>query len=182
MSKIIFISGPCGCGKSTFSKLYSEHMAQLEKKPLYIIHGDDFQNGFIEPKLDDSDPEYLINSIHWADILSFNWDCILSTAKRVLDRGIDVIIDYIIEDELPRVKELARATDSELYYIVVTAEKETIEKRLINRGDTGLIDRAFFLKDELDAMPENDGHFIDNTVLSPEDMIKSVILEKYRVI
>ena len=43
----------------------------------------------------------------WEDILRFNWDCIISTAQRALQDNLDVVIDYVIEDELPRVRELA---------------------------------------------------------------------------
>ena len=50
MSRIYFISGPCGCGKTTFSDVYARHLVRVNGRTLYLIHGDDFHQGFIEPE------------------------------------------------------------------------------------------------------------------------------------
>lgn len=50
MNKIIFISGPCGTGKSTFTDEYARHMVSENGKTVYVIHGDDFHAGFVEPE------------------------------------------------------------------------------------------------------------------------------------
>ncbi len=183
MSRIIFVSGACGCGKSTFADAYAKHLAQESRKACYVIHGDAFHQGFVEPDSKDdcfaggqpSDP------IRWEDILQFNWDCILATADRVLRQRLDVVIDYVIEDELPRVRELAAKHQAPLYYIVLTADQREIERRLRNRGDAGLTERALFLKSKLEAMPENRGHLYDNTGRKPEEMIREIVPEKYLV-
>ena len=49
MPKIILISGACGCGKTTFADAYARHLVRQEHKTVYLIHGDDFHHGFIEP-------------------------------------------------------------------------------------------------------------------------------------
>ena len=85
MPKIIFVSGPCGSGKSTFADAYARHLVQCGHKTVYVIHGDDFHGGFVEPEEKDdffvdgqaSDP------VLWEDILRFNWDCIIATAQRL---------------------------------------------------------------------------------------------------
>lgn len=56
------------------------------------------------------------------------------------------MIDYVIEDELPRVRELAEKNRVPLNYIVLTADAEEIERRIRERGDVDLIERALFLK------------------------------------
>ena len=66
----------------------------------------------------------------WEDILRFNWDCIIATADRALRQDLDVVIDYVIEDELPRVRELAEKDHAVLYYIVLTADAREIERRM----------------------------------------------------
>lgn len=182
MSRIFFISGPCGCGKSTFADAWAKHLVRENKKPVYVIHGDDFHEGFIEPE---DKPEFFVDGqpsdrLLWEDILQFNWDCILSTADRVLRRDLDVVIDYVIEDELPRVQELAAKHQAALYYIVLTADADELERRIRERGDTDLIERSLFLKKKLEAMPENRGHLYNNTGKTPDEMIDEISPERYR--
>ena len=181
MSRIIFISGPCGCGKSTFADAYARHVVRKEYRTVYVIHGDDFHRGFTEPEEKDS---FFVNGqaldrVLWEDILRFNWDCIIATAQRALRDNLDVIIDYIIEDELPRVRELAERNRASLYYFVLTADEEEIEKRIRNRGDTDMIGRALFLKKKLEAMPENQGHLYNNTGRKAEDVVREIRPEQY---
>ncbi len=183
MAGIYFISGACGSGKSTFADAYARHMVRETHRPVYVIHGDDFHQGFVEPEdkgaffVDGqaSDP------IRWEDILRFNWDCIIATADRVLRENLDVVIDYVIEDELPRVRELAEARRADLYYIVLTAEEEEIARRIRRRGDLDLVERGKFLKRKLDAMQENRGHLYDNTRKTPEEAIREIDPEQFRV-
>ena len=142
MPKIIFISGACGSGKSTFADALARHLVRQDHKTVYVIHGDDFHGGFREPEekgdffVNGREPEekgdFFVNGqasdqVLWEDILRFNWDCIISTAQRALQDNLDVAIDYVIEDELPRVQELAEKNRVPLYYIVLTADAEEIE-------------------------------------------------------
>ena len=181
MSRIFFVSGACGCGKTTFADSFSRYLVLKECKTVYVIHGDDFHRGFVEPE-DKGDffvDGQASDQVLWEDILRFNWDCIIATAQRALQDNLDVVIDYVIEDELPRVRELAEKNRSPLYYIVLTAGAEELETRIRRRGDTDLIERALFLKKKLEAMPENQGHLYDNTGKSPEDSIREIALEQY---
>ena len=183
MNKIIFISGPCGSGKSTFADAYARHLSNTEKKTVYVIHGDDFHQGFVETEEKDdffidgqaSDP------VLWEDILRFNWDCIISTASRALEDRMDVIIDYVIEDELPRVKEMAENYQAALYYIVLTADETELADRIRERGDIDMIERALFLKHKLETIPENAGHLLDTTGKKIEELIEEIRLSQYLV-
>lgn len=183
MPKLICVSGPCGCGKSTFARAYARDLVNRFHRAVYLIHGDDFQRGFIEPE--DKGAFFAdgiaADPLHWEEILRFNWDCILDTAGRALERGRDVVLDYVIEDELPRVREPAERHRAELYAIVLTADAEEIERRIRARGDVDMIERALFLKRKLDALPENQGHFYDNTRKSPEDSVREIVLDDYLV-
>ena len=183
MPKIILVSGACGSGKTTFADAFARYLVQCGRKTVYVIHGDDFHRGFVEPEEKDgffvdgqaSDP------VLWEDILRFNWDCIITTAQRALQDNLDVVIDYVVEDELPRVRELAERSHVPLYYIVLTADAEEIEKRIRSRGDTDLTGRALFLKKKLETMPENQGHLYNNTGKEAEDIIREIVLEHYRI-
>jgi len=183
MARIYFISGACGTGKSTFADAYARHLVRQGHRTVYVIHGDDFHEGFREPE---DKGDFFVNGeaadrILWEDILRFNWDCIIATADRALREGLDVVIDYVVEDELPRLRELAEARGAELYYIVLTADEETIENRIRERGDTDLIERGKFLKRKLDAMPENRGHLYDNTRKTTEEAVREIVPERFRV-
>ena len=183
MRRIFFISGPCGSGKSTFADAWARHLVRQENRTVYVIHGDDFHGGFVEPedKPDFFEDGQASDRVLWEDILRFNWDCIISTADRALCQGMDVVIDYVIEDELPRVQELAERHRAALYYIVLTADAEELERRIRERGDTDLIERALFLKRKLEAMPENRGHLYNNTGKTPDESIREFDPEQYRL-
>ena len=183
MNKIIFISGPCGSGKSSFTDAYARYLVNRDKKTVYVIHGDDFHRGFIEreDKEDFFSDGQAADPVLWDDILSFNWDCILHTAKRALEQDLDVLIDYVVEDELPRLKELAEKMDARLYYIVLTADEQELTRRIRLRGDIDMIERALFLKNKLEAMPENQGHLYDSTTRSIAQMTEEIDLERYLI-
>ena len=183
MRSIFFISGPCGCGKTTFADAFARHLVRQESRTVYVIHGDAFHAGFIEPE---NKPDFFLNGqasdpVLWEDILRFNWDCIISTADRALQQDLDVVIDYIIEDEMPRVKALAEKYNASLYYFVLTADEDEIERRIRGRGDVDLIERAKFLKRKLEAMPENRGHLYNSTGKTVEEMICEIVPERYAV-
>lgn len=183
MARIILVSGACGSGKTTFTDAYARHLVRRTRRTVYVIHGDDFHRGFREPE---DKGEFFVNGkasdeIRWEDILRFNWDCIIATADRALREGLDVVVDYVVEDELPRVKELAEARRADLYYIVLTADEEEIERRIRDRGDSDLIERGKFLKRKLDAMPENRGHLYDNTRKTPEEAVREIRPDRFRI-
>ena len=185
MSNIYFISGPCGCGKSTFANAYARHLVDHEgRKQVYLIHGDDFHQGFVESEdkgaffVEGQASDLLL----WKDILKFNWDCILTVANRALLQGLDIVIDYVIEEELPLVRKLAQEHHANLYYIVLTASEDAIRERIHKRGDVEMIDRALFLKEKLDNLPENQGHLYDNTGKKVEEEIGQLQVEQFLVV
>ena len=74
MARIYFISGACGTGKSTFADAYARHLVRQGHRTVYVIHGDDFHEGFREPE---DKGDFFVNGeaadrILWEDILRFN--------------------------------------------------------------------------------------------------------------
>ncbi len=183
MNRIIFISGPCGSGKTSFTDAYARYLVRQNKKTVYVIHGDDFHQGFVE--VEDKDVFFIngqaSDSLLWENIIRFNWDCILATADRALKQGLDVLIDYVIEDELPLVQKLAGKRHAQLYYIVLTADEQELADRIRRRGDIDMIERALFLKNKLEAMPVNQGHLCDTTGKIIEKMVQEIDLQQYLV-
>lgn len=182
---IYFFSGPCGCGKSTLANMYAKKLVEEgNRKQVYVIHGDHFHQGFVET--DHKDTFFVdgqaTDSLLWEEILKFNWECILAVAQKVLSRGLDVIIDYVIETELPLVRRLAEECGADLYYVVLTASEETLRQRITERGDIDMIDRSLFLKSELENLPENQGHLFDTTGKTLQQELETLQIEAFQVI
>ena len=178
MADIHFISGPCGCGKTTLTDALAKYMVKVEKRrQVYVIHGDDFHQGFALRAYEDGtfwEDGQALDQIEWTEILKFNWECILDVAAKALKRGMDVLIDYIVEDELPLLKDLADEYNAGLHYLVITASADEIRKRIEKRGDTEMVERALFLKEKLENAAENNGHIYDNTGKSMEEETEEI--------
>lgn len=168
MARIFLISGPCGCGKSTVAQALASHLSADRPRQVYLIHGDSFHAGFAC-----TPGSYPVTP--WQQILDFNWVCILNTAQEALMRGMDVIIDYVVEEELPRVQALADRCAAKLHYTVLTASEEAIAQRLQQRGDPRLTERAIFLRKKLNALPENQGRLLDTTGCTPEEALRHML-------
>ena len=182
--RIIFVSGACGCGKSTFADAYARHLVRQNHRTCYVIHGDDFHAGFVLRSYEVEDfweNGQAANQMEWLEILKFNCECIIDVAGKVLARGLDVVIDYVVEDELPLLQKLAKEHEAKLYYIVLTASAEAITKRIEERGDKEMVERALFLKNKLEHLPENQGHLLDNTGKTVEEEVAELAksMEKY---
>ena len=95
---------------------------------------------------------------------------------KIMDVYKDEKVVFIIDEchRLPLVRRLAEAHGARLYYIVLTASAESIERRLCRRGDAELVERALFLKDKLEHAPENQGRLLDNTGLSAAEQIEAL--------
>lgn len=177
MSDIYVFSGPCGCGKSTLADAFAAHLVEDGgKTQVYVIHGDDFHRGFRE-----SDRRGHPSFLQWTDILAFNWECMLNTASSALRRGLDVVIDYVVEDELPLLKNLAAEHGARLYYVVLSVTERELEQRLTQRGSAELIERSLFLKGKLESLLENLGHIYDISGKTVEAEILDLEMDRYEV-
>ncbi len=180
MRQIYLFSGPCGSGKTTLANAYAEHLVRAQgRRQVYVIHGDDFHRGLVETeeRVGSACPGFL----YWPDVLRFNWDCMLSVAEKALERQLDVVIDYVVEDELPLVCALARRYGADLFYVVLTTSPEELRQRLTRRGSETLIERALFLKAKLDSAPANQGHLYDTGGQTVLQLITGLRMADYAV-
>lgn len=159
---VYLLSGPCGAGKSTMAETLADYLTcEGGRDQVYVIHGDDFHRNLrATSRWVGPDRE---GFMYWKDTLPFIWQCMLDTADKVLACGPDVIMDYVVEGELPLVMALCRKYGAKLHYIVLTAEENELKKRLEKRGDPHLMERSMELKGILGTMDVNQGHLLDTT-------------------
>lgn len=169
MPKLYCLSGPCGAGKTTLSAELAAHLSRHQGgRQVCLLHGDDFHRALIG---DERSPVVL----PWPEVLRFNWDCLLSAAGHALSRGVDVVIDYIVEDKLPLLLYLTQTNGAHLHYAVLTAPAEVLRQRLTDRGDARLIPRALILREKLLAEPVNAGRILDSDALSADEVIARLL-------
>ena len=63
----------------------------------------------------------------------------------------------------------------------MTASEETLKQRIADRGDIEITERSLFLKNELDHMPENQGHLFENTWMTVEQELSELDINRFLV-
>ncbi len=167
MNSVYLITGACGCGKSTLSK---KLMYELEHS--ILITGDEL-HGFFGDK----------REISWPERLRITWENIISVTQNSLRNRLNVIIDYVVEDELPLLLEGLKEFEYDLRYMVLDAGEESIRSRITKRGDVGQIERALFLREKLRKEHLNQPYLYDNSDKTVEDEMNAIMYDiRYRYI
>ncbi|MGV3487376.1 MAG: AAA family ATPase [Tuberibacillus sp.] len=164
---IYIFSGPCGVGKSTITKAFAGKLGKA-----VLIEGDEIHSMLPE----DAD-------IPWETGLSIVWKNLVSLTKNFHEGGLDVIIDFVVEEELAWFCRQF-SEDISIYYIVLRADAETLIKRINARGDHYIIDRSLFLLNKLEASSQNQPYLFDTTDKDPASIIKNLIshIDRYQVV
>lgn len=159
-SKIIYlVSGPCGVGKSTVSEILTQLVT-----PGVLIDGDYIMSMFAEG----SEPP-------WEERLQLTWKNIAALTRNFIQHDFNVVIDFVVEDELEwfchQISDLA----VRIKFIVLVANKETLVERLVKRGETDLIDRSLFLLNQMEESPTHRKFMFDTTTTSPKEVAAGII-------
>jgi gluconate kinase len=155
---VYLISGPLGVGKSTVSKLLADTMKQCA-----LIEGDlllHIFRGETEPP--------------WEKRLELAWLNIAAVTRHLLREGLDVAIDFVVEDELPWFRDQLADLGAALRYAVLYAEPDTLSARLHQRGDEQYINRSLFLRNKLMASPANEPFLLDANVKRPDELAEEI--------
>lgn len=158
---LYLISGPLGVGKSTTAKILAERVERC-----VLIEGD-----------------LLLHMLHhelplsWDERLSVTWKNILALTRNMLEHGLNVVIDFVVEDEFEWFCEQLSDLDVSLKFAVLRADKEKIAERLTRRGDIDSLERSLFLLDKLESMPQNRQFLYDTTLKRPEDTAEAILLD-----
>jgi adenylate kinase family enzyme len=156
---IILISGPLGVGKSTTSRELARNMKQC-----VLIEGDHLLHMFEG----ESQPS-------WEEKLILTWKNILAITRNFIVNDLNVVIDFVIEDELDWFCQKISDLNVELKYVVLRVDKEKLIERLKIRGDIQSLERSLFLLNKMDNSPSNKPFMYDITLKQPNEIVKDII-------
>jgi broad-specificity NMP kinase len=156
---IYLISGPLGVGKSTTSKELARNVKQC-----VLIEGDDLLQMF----KGDLQPS-------WEERLSLTWKNILALTRNFIHHNLNVIIDFVVEDELDWFCKHLSDLNVGLKYVVLRADKEKLIERLSIRGDIDSLERSLFLLNKMEILPSNNQFIYDTTLKQPKEIVKEII-------
>lgn len=160
------LSGPLGVGKTTLGK----HLLKTVNDSK-LIHGDDF---FHEAEKFNWD---------WYKRIEYAWERIVELTNQYLKEGHNVILDFVVEDELKWFCKQFSPDEVTIKYIVLMTNKDTIVKRLKQRDEVDKYkERSFFLLDKINKDPKNKKYFYDATTKTTEEIASDFLnSSKFRV-
>jgi broad-specificity NMP kinase len=156
---IYLVSGPLGVGKSTTSKKLAQNV-----KNSVLLEGDCILHMF-EHRSEAS----------WEDRLSLTWKNILALTRNFIQHDFNVVIDFVVEDELDWFCKQISDLQVTLKYIVLRADKEKLIERLRKRGDYDSLERSLFLLNKLESTPSNKQFMYDTTLRQTEEIVDVII-------
>jgi broad-specificity NMP kinase len=157
MQKIYLISGTLGAGKTTTTKELSRIIDNS-----VLIEGDMYFHK-------DQD------KLSFEERVKKSWQKILDLTKGYLKKDLNVVIDFVVEEELRWFCQKFKDKDVEIKYVVLIADRATLTKRLEQRDALKYLDRSLFLLDKLMIDSANKGHIVDTTNKKVEDTVKEII-------
>lgn len=156
---IYIISGPLGAGKTSVSKAVTALLETAVR-----IEGDVFWLA----------TEHL-EQFSWAQRLECSWENIVAVTKNYLQRDVDVVIDFVVEDELKWFVEQFSGTTIQIKYIAMIADEKTLTERLEKRGDLKYLGRSLKLLKQISDKEENQQYLYDTTDKTINNIARSII-------
>ncbi|TWI53970.1 AAA family ATPase [Halalkalibacter nanhaiisediminis] len=155
---IYIISGPYGVGKSTITKELTQEMDKVA-----LIEGDQIKlmfKGKTPPTMGEE------ASIVWRNILSLTWNFV--------EENINVIIDYVVGTEVEWFPMYFSDLNVKIYYVVLSADENTLISRLNERGDDFLIEGSLMLLNQFKNFLPNKDYLYDTTNKRPVEIIQDL--------
>lgn len=163
---IYLVSGPLGVGKSTVSREIARKIPRCA-----LIEGDHLLHVFKSEPI----PE-------WEERLNLAWLNIVSVTRNLIQRGCHVVIDFVVEDELRWFLQQVSDLEVTVKYIVMLADEQTLQQRLLQRGDSEFMNRSLFLLNKLGSAPVNEPYLRDASKAAPSTLADEIILETKYII
>ena len=158
---IFIISGPLGVGKTTVSKKVVDTL-----KEGVLIEGDTLLHALNS-----------INRLSWEEKLALTWKNLASISRNLIKRDLDVVIDFVVEEELEWFRNEVLDLAVKVSYFVLLADESTIIGRLKKRGDIKYWDRSKDLLEKFKNDPRNRDNIVDTTGKSVDEVVE-IVLER----
>lgn len=112
----------------------------------------------------------------WEDRLRLAWCNILCLTRNFYQEGFNIIIDFVVEDELEWFREqLSDLDKTAIKYVLLRAEPDTLLERLRLRGDARYLDRSLFLLNKLTSTPKNQSFILDTDGKETKDVVDFIL-------
>jgi predicted kinase len=156
---VYILSGPCGAGKSTTARELANQIAAG-----VLIEGDVI-HAMLQRNVD----------LTWEERLALSWMNLLSLTRNFVQKKLNVVIDYVVEDELDWFVDQLSDMNVQIRYAVLTAEEEVLKNRLIGRGNPELIDRSMVLLYQLKTSTQNQLYLYDTSSMLTSEIVEELI-------
>ena len=165
-AEIYVITGPCGVGKSTISRMIAQNIkksAFIEGDILYhMIIG-----GYVKPWEDDG------------TYMELFWENVLALTENFIKRGISVSFEYVVFPE-HIVKFLKKFSERNIpvNYVVLLADEDTIRERdSMREVDCRMGERAITLLKQFKGLNIEEKFILDTTNLSKEQVVRTIMAD-----
>lgn len=156
---IYLVSGPVGVGKSTTSKKLAQNVDNC-----VLLEGDSILHMFEHG-----------TEASWEDRLSLTWENILALTRNFIENDFNIVIDFVVEDELEWFCKQVSDLHVTLKYIVLRADKDKLIERIRMRGDDDSIERSLFLLNKLESASSNLPFLLDTTQMHTAEIADKIL-------
>jgi hypothetical protein len=111
----------------------------------------------------------------WEERLSLTWKNILALTRNFIQHNLNVIIDFVVEDELDWFCKQISDLNVRVKYVVLRADKEKLIERLTIRGDIDSLERSLFLLNKMEKSSSNNSYIYDTTLKQPAEIVEEII-------
>jgi len=156
--QVYLISGCGGAGKTTLAKAFVK-----EHPKTALISGDDVHDFYRDKTITDFNIKFKLV-----------WENILLLADNFLKNGINVVIEYVVENEMEQILSVVSKYDVEVRYVIMTADEDVIKERLTLRGDAYATERALYLRDKLPKHGNNKQYLYNAATVPIEIQVENL--------
>lgn len=155
---IFLISGPLGVGKSSLAKMINQKLA------FAYIDGDALFG-----------PLENVSKLSWEERLKTTWNSIALITREFISKDLDVVIDFVIEEELPWFLKEISDLNVRVKYVVLLANRRAIVERLKKRdGGTQYLERSSVLLSKLKSDPHNEQFIFETSGKNTKEVFEEV--------
>ncbi len=161
MNKLYLITGPAGVGKSTISKEIAKRLSKS-----VLIEGDDVYHMVISGYVPAWKP---------GNHLDLFWKNVISLIKNSLEKGYDVVFNYIINKEnyLMLKKEFK---DFEIIFkVLLVSEEELLRRDKLRKEENRMNERCLVLLNNFIKQDFDEEFILDSTNLNVKETIERII-------